>query len=56
MDSELKRIEELRQELNRHNHQYYVLNDPQITDREFDMLLKELEELEERHPEADDPL
>lgn len=56
MDSELKRIDELRQELNRHNHQYYVLNDPQITDREFDMLLKELEELEARHPEADDPL
>ena len=40
------RITELRELLNRHNHNYYVLNAPEISDREFDMLLKELETLE----------
>ena len=50
------RIDELRQELNRHNHNYYVLNSPEITDKEFDMLLKELEQLEQQHPEYYDPL
>lgn len=50
------RIAELRRELNRHNHLYYVLNSPEISDREFDMLLKELEQLEKEHPELDDPL
>ena len=49
------RIDELRQELNRHNHNYYVLNSPEITDKEFDMLLKELEQLEQQHPEYYDP-
>lgn len=51
-----KRIEELREELNRHNHNYYILNSPEISDREFDMLLKELEHLEALHPEFADPL
>lgn len=50
------RILELRKELNRHNHNYYVLNRPEITDREFDELMHELEDLEKRHPEMDDPL
>lgn len=50
-----RRIEELRSELNRHNHNYYVLNAPEISDKEFDMLLKELETLEAEHPEFDDP-
>ncbi|MDE6514285.1 MAG: NAD-dependent DNA ligase LigA [Muribaculaceae bacterium] len=50
------RVAELRRELNRHNHLYYVLNSPEISDREFDMLLKELEQLEKEHPELDDPL
>ncbi len=50
------RVAELRRELNRHNHLYYVLNSPEISDREFDMLLKELEQLEREHPELDDPL
>ena len=50
------RVAELRRELNRHNHLYYVLNAPEISDREFDMLLKELEQLERSHPELDDPL
>lgn len=56
MDSELQRIGELRQLLNHHNYQYYVLNAPEIGDREYDMLIKELEQLEACHPEADDPL
>ena len=34
-------IEELREEINRHNHNYYVLNQPEISDFEFDHLLKE---------------
>lgn len=50
------RILELRKELNRHNHNYYVLNRPEITDREFDGLMHELEDLEKRHPDMDDPL
>ncbi|MDE7402336.1 MAG: NAD-dependent DNA ligase LigA [Muribaculaceae bacterium] len=51
-----QRIEELRSELNRHNHNYYVLNAPEITDLEFDKMLKELEALEREHPELYDPL
>lgn len=51
-----ERIEELRRELNRHNHNYYVLNAPEITDFEFDHLMKELERLEAEHPEYDDDL
>lgn len=50
-----ERIRQLREELNRHNHNYYVLNSPTISDKEFDMLLKELEHLEAEHPEFDDP-
>ncbi|MDE6304590.1 MAG: hypothetical protein K2M01_07190, partial [Paramuribaculum sp.] len=48
-------IERLRQEINRHNHNYYVLNSPEISDRDFDMLLKELEALEAQYPEYADP-
>lgn len=55
MDAE-KRIKELRDELNRHNHNYYVLNSPEISDKDFDMLMKELEALEKEHPEFADPL
>lgn len=51
----LKRITELREVLNRHNHNYYVLNDPQISDKEFDLLMKELEALEAANPEYTDP-
>lgn len=50
------RIKELRDEINRHNHNYYVLNSPEISDKDFDMLLKELEKLESEHPEEYDPL
>lgn len=53
---EQQRILDLRDIINRHNHNYYVLNTPEISDRDFDMLLKELEALEAAHPEMDDPL
>lgn len=49
-------IKRLRDEINSHNYKYYVLNAPEISDFEFDMLLKELERLEAEHPEFADPL
>ena len=55
-EEDKKRIDFLRAELNRHNHNYYVLNAPVIGDKEFDMMMKELEQLEAQHPEWDDPL
>lgn len=51
-----QRIGELRSQLNRHNHLYYVENTPEISDHDYDMLMKELEALEHEHPEFDDPL
>ncbi|MDE3740666.1 NAD-dependent DNA ligase LigA [Maribacter polysaccharolyticus] len=50
-----EKIEALRQELREHNHNYYVLDNPVISDYEFDMKLKELRELEAGHPEYYDP-
>jgi len=50
-----QQIQELRQELENHNYRYYVLDDPTISDYEFDMKLKELQKLEEAHPEFADP-
>lgn len=52
----LQRISELREILNLHNYNYYVLNAPTVSDREFDTLLRELDDLEKAHPEAFDPL
>jgi DNA ligase (NAD+) len=49
------RIKELRRELEYHNHRYYVLAAPVISDRAFDAMLQELEELEKLHPELADP-
>ena len=54
MDEKL-RIEQLRQELHDHNHRYYVLNQPTISDQEFDRLMRELQDLEAKHPELYDP-
>lgn len=51
-----KRLLELRDLINTLNRQYYVDNAPTVSDREFDMLLKELERLEAEHPEMYDPL
>lgn len=56
MDSVKQRIENLRNELNSHNYRYYVLDSPSISDRDFDLMMKELETLETEHPEYDDPL
>ena len=50
-----ERIEELRQQLHEHNYNYYVLSSPTISDFEFDALLRELQQLEEAHPEMFDP-
>ncbi len=50
-----KRIRRLREEIDRHNHKYYVENAPEISDGEFDRLLRELSDLEAAHPEFDDP-
>ena len=51
-----ERIDYLRRELHLHNHNYYVLNTPTITDREFDAMMSELQSLEAEHPEMFDPL
>lgn len=51
----INKIEALRQELREHNHNYYVLDNPTISDYEFDIKLKELWELEVQHPEFQDP-
>jgi DNA ligase (NAD+) len=48
-------IQVLREELNQHNHQYYVLDAPTISDFDFDLKLKQLQELETKHPEFFDP-
>lgn len=50
-----ERIDTLRRELERHNYLYYVENRPEISDFEFDLLLRELQDLEAAHPEWDDP-
>lgn len=53
--ADVERIKQLREELELHNHRYYVLAAPTISDQEFDRLLKELERLEAAHPELADP-
>lgn len=49
-------IDRLRSDLNRYNYEYYVLNTPSISDRDFDMMMHRLEDLEKQYPEFDDPL
>ena len=56
MDLFEQRIKELREIINRHNHNYYVLNAPTISDQEFDALLRELQDLERDYPQYQDPL
>ena len=53
--TDIDRIIQLRNELHQHNYNYYVLNSPNISDQEFDYLLRELQDLEHAHPEAFDP-
>lgn len=55
MTDEKQRILQLRKELHEHNYKYYVLNQPEISDQEFDFMMKELQELETRHEDMFDP-
>lgn len=52
--TELEQIQYLRNELHRHNYNYYVKNMPEISDHDFDMMMKDLEALEKKHPEVFD--
>lgn len=52
--NEKERILYLREQLHEHNYKYYVLNQPDISDQEFDFLMHELQELEAKHPELYD--
>lgn len=52
--TETERILQLRRELHEHNHRYYVLNQPTISDQDFDFLLRELQDLEAKHPDLYD--
>jgi len=47
--------ESLREQINHHNYCYYVLNDPEVTDAEYDLLMRRLEELEQAHPQLRKP-
>ncbi len=55
LDNIQERIAYLSKELEVHNHNYYVLNSPTISDREFDMLMQELQQLEEQFPQYAQP-
>ena len=50
-----RRIQELREQIRYHNYRYYVLNDPEISDAEYDRLFRQLVELEQAHPELITP-
>ena len=50
-DTIQQKIEELREELHQHNYSYYILDEPSVSDFEFDAKLKELQDLEKKHPE-----
>jgi DNA ligase (NAD+) len=55
MKDPAREIEALREELRRHEHLYYVLDQPEITDAEYDALMRRLQDLEEQHPELASP-
>jgi DNA ligase (NAD+) len=59
MTATLDRLEaeaqSLREQINHHNYRYYVLDDPEVTDAEYDQLMRRLEELEQAHPEIRTP-
>ena len=50
-----QRAEKLREQIRYHNYRYYVLDDPEIPDAEYDRLLRELQQLEQKHPELITP-
>jgi DNA ligase (NAD+) len=51
----MRQVETLRKALHRHNYRYYVLDDPEVSDAEYDRLMQELQLLEETHPEIASP-
>src|SRR5580693_1147204 len=55
MKDPIREVERLREELRRHEHLYYVLDRPEITDAEYDALMRRLQELETAHPELSSP-
>ncbi len=55
MSTVVEKIESLRKALHEHNHRYYIIDQPTISDYEFDQLLKELQQLEKEYPEYNDP-
>lgn len=54
-EKSVERLAELRRQIHYHNYRYYVLNDPVISDHEYDLLFRELQELEAAHPELITP-
>jgi DNA ligase (NAD+) len=50
-----KRVEKLREETGYHNYRYYILDHPEISDAQYDRLMRELEKLEEEYPELHSP-
>ncbi len=50
-----KKVEKLREEIEYHNHLYYVFDQPEISDAQCDRLMRELEKLEEQYPELRSP-
>ncbi|HVP79494.1 MAG TPA: NAD-dependent DNA ligase LigA [Thermodesulfobacteriota bacterium] len=50
-----KRVDKLREEIEYHNYRYYILDQPEISDAEYDRLMRELEKIEEQHPELRSP-
>ena len=50
-----KRVEKLREEIEYHNYRYYVLDQPEISDAQYDRMMRELEKLEQEHPELRSP-
>ena len=51
----IEQVGNLRQELHRHNYRYHVLDDPEVSDAEYDRMMKELQYLEAANPELEDP-
>src|SRR3954463_11254163 len=54
-DEASRRVLDLRHQIEYHNYRYYVLDDPQVTDAEYDALFRELRALEEQYPELQSP-
>ena len=54
-DGVRKRLEKLREEIGYHNYRYYILDQPEISDAQYDRLMRELEKLEGQYPELRTP-